>query len=122
MSEFELEPWDYACQRLFRFDVSTVNFVQRFRAQMPPPSWSEAKRDGHRAWLLLAYAIFVSLQPQQVPGSSAGVSKPASGGAGALDNTPRLRLKEWRVFLKYTSRKSTPVKNFQAKVTPLAVA
>ena len=49
-----LEPWDYACQRLLaQHGVSTVIFVQRHREHMPPPSWSEAKTDSHRTWLLL---------------------------------------------------------------------
>ena len=112
LSKLKFEPWDYACQRLLaEFGVSTMLFVQRFRDHMPPPSWSEARRDGHRAWLLLTYAIFISLQQQPVPGSNGAVAKPAS-----LDGAPRMRLKEWRVFLKYTSRVSTPIKTFQAQV------
>ena len=82
---------------------------------MPPPSWEESRRDGHRAWLLLTYAVFMSLQPPSAPASNGSSTKPTSAGSGALGSGPRMRLREWRVFLKYTSRVNTPVKAFQAK-------
>ena len=40
---------------------------------------------------------------------------PESESTGRFSSGPRMRLKEWRVFLKYTSRVNTPIKAFQAK-------